>query len=135
MVRWQAAYTLIKAIEGGDQVAFRVVRDMQLKAQAHAVGLHGALPKPFHGKDGIAGFAGNRTALAVKFQWKGGLSLPPFAVYGFAVWRDFSLEARADGDDLQLQAGVGKCNGAGFDGEDALFQAVEGGAQRAIRVF
>jgi len=71
----QASDTLIKAVEGGDELAVGVVRDVKLEAEAHAMRIQGGLPKAFDRSDGIVGLVGR--IFAAEGDGERGIALGP----------------------------------------------------------
>jgi len=126
---WETDDALVEAIERSDQLAFRIVRYVQLIAQAHAVGFESALPQSFHRKLRVVGFMRGR--LTPERKRKRGAALGPSAVDEFMVWRNFAFELGADGVDFEVQCAGGQSDGAGFYGEYTLVEAVEGGVELA----
>src|SRR6202035_4766059 len=60
-------------------------------------------------------------------------ALGPLAVDALVIRGNLAFEPRAHRGELQFQVEIGKRNRARFDGEHALFQAIQRRAKRAIR--
>src|SRR5260370_27720894 len=77
----ETADALVGAVERGYKLLFIIMRDVQLKAQAHAVSFHGALPHSFRAGDGIRRFSrAGAGGLAMKHEREAGAALHPSAV-------------------------------------------------------
>jgi len=135
MVGGQAGHSLVQAIERGDQLSFRVVRNVQLKSQPHPVRfprrLATGLPR---GKNCVAWF------FAPRRLFRDGISTGIDALPLRPVCRQCSRgpgktlpsKRAPNRSELQFQIEIRKRNRTRFDREDALFQAVQRRAKRAV---
>lgn len=128
----EAADTLVKAIEGGDEVAVGVVGDVELEAETHSMGFEGSLPEAFDRKASVVGFVWR--IFAAEGYGERGVALRPLAFDGPAVRRKCAFEVCTDGGDIEFESAATEGSGAGFDGVDGLVEAVERGVEFALGI-
>src|SRR5580700_11518945 len=103
------------------------MRDVQLEAQAQAVGCDGALPNAFGGGDGVRGFArASVRRLAVEHEAEADAALCPATVDGAVIGGDRSCIGSAYGGDLEGEIRIVLCERVHGDAVDALIETVNG---------
>ena len=123
---------LVQAVECSDEFAVGVVRNVELKPQAHAVGDQSALPQTFYRKQRVVWLMSGR--FSMKVQRQRSATLGPLAVDHFVVGGNFALELRTNGSNFEFEGGAAQRDGACLNRENGLVQAVQGGMEIAMGI-
>jgi len=112
------------------------MRDVELQAEAHAVGLQRTLPDAFGGGNCVCRLlCSGAGGLVMENERQAVSALGPNAFDGVVIRGDFSFVGNADRRHAETEDGILLREGSHLDAVNALVETVDGGFEGAVRGF